>query len=116
MKSLKPMKYLCSLLLGLLLLACSKPADEFLGTWSNNGRNENGKGGITISIYADGNNLLVKQQFMDTGIILSTHLGRVEGGYLLVEGAPVFDKFLYSKTDDALISTNAIQVIFKRVK
>lgn len=113
---------LSSIVIALSLLACSHPEEAFIGTWSNNGNNEDSRGGMHIIVQRDGDKLLVKQVFLKqnpsgSDALVSVQNGRIEDGCLIVEGGLTgYKKYFHSKTDDAIIPVGINPpVILKRL-
>ena len=87
-------------LMSLMFVGCSNDGDDkFIGTWSNQ---VDGKGDIKLTIYNDGENILIKEEIISTGKVMGVRNAKYDDGYLLVEGSIFFDKLSYSEAEKML--------------
>ena len=113
---MKTMKIIYMLIATIILIGCTNPNGNFIGTWSN--KNQHG-GDLYLIIYEDGDKLMVNLGQISSGGIYGTYPAKVEDGYIYIEGINTFyEKIMYSQNSDTLVPASRLGSVpgFHRVK
>ena len=100
----------------IVLIGCANPNENFIGKWSN--KNQYG-GDLFLTIYEDGDKLIVNLGQTSSGGIYGTYPAKVKDGFIYIEGInTLYEKIMYSQDSDTLVPMSRLGSVpgFHRVQ